>query len=178
MHRRAMLVAATAAAVAGPAFAQSDNRTNSQTSPNLDDTEKTHAEKTATIGTASLTMAKLALEKAHSAKVREFAKFEQDEQITVAAILKTMDPSLTASNPPRDVGEAIDKLKNMRGSEFDREFVAAQVQGHEMLRSIQEDYLKQGKNQGTINATKLVLGMINEHLTLLSDLQRSKESEL
>jgi Domain of unknown function (DUF4142) len=90
-----------------------------------------------------------------------------------------MDPSFTASNPPRDVGEAIDKLRNMRGGEvFDREFVTAQIQGHGMLRSIQEDYLKEGKDQGTINATKLVLGMINEHLTLLSDLQRSKESEL
>jgi putative membrane protein len=74
MHRRAMLVAATAAAVAGPAFAQSDNRTNSQNSPNLGDAERTHAEKTATIGTASLTMAKLALEKGHDAKVRNCEK--------------------------------------------------------------------------------------------------------
>jgi hypothetical protein len=47
-----------------------------------------------------------------------------------------------------------------------------------MLRTIQEEYLKEGKDQGTINATKLVLGMINEHLILLSDLKRSKESEL
>jgi hypothetical protein len=44
----------------------------------------------------------------------------------------------------------IDKLKNMRGDEvFDREFVTAQIQGHEMLTSIQEDYLKEGKEQGT-----------------------------
>ena len=138
-------LAVTAAAVAGPAFAQGDNRTVSQTSPNLDDAEKTHAEKTATIGTASLTMAKLALKRPTAQKSGNLEKSEQDEQITVAAILKTIDPSLTASNPPRDVGEAIDNLKNIRGSEFDREFVAAQVQGHEMLRSIQEDYLKQEK---------------------------------
>ena len=47
-----------------------------------------------------------------------------------------------------------------------------------MLQAIQEDYLKEGKDQGTINATKLVLGMINEHLTFLSDLKKSKESVL
>ena len=174
-----MLTAAVIGMAAGPVLAQSNIQTKAQISPALGDAEKTHAEKTTTIGTASLTMAKLALEKAHGAKVREFAKFEEDEQTTVAAILKTMDPSLSPSNPPQDVAEAIDELRNTRGGEaFDREFIAAQIQGHEMLRSIQEDYLKEGKDQGTINATKLVLGMINEHLTLLPDLKRSKESEL
>jgi putative membrane protein len=179
MDRRAMLAAAAIAIAAGPVRAQSDNRTNTQTSPALGAAEKTHAEKTATIGTASLTMANLALEKAHGEKVKEFAKFERDEQTTVAAILKTMDPGLTPANPPQGVAEAIDKLKNARGGEtFDREFVSAQIQGHEMLRTIQEEYLKEGKDQGTINVTTLVLGMINEHLTLLSDLKRSRESEL
>jgi hypothetical protein len=47
-----------------------------------------------------------------------------------------------------------------------------------MLRSIQEDYLKAGKDLGTINTTKLVIGMINEHLTLLSDLRRTGGSAL
>jgi putative membrane protein len=175
MDRRTILGAAAIVMAAGPVLAQSGDR---KTSAAIGGAEKTHAEKTAAIGTASLTMANLALEKAHGAKVREFAKFEKDEQITVAGILKSMDPSLSASSPPRDVAEAIDKLKNMRGGEFDREFVSAQIEGHEMLRSIQEEYLKEGTDQGTINATKLVLGMINEHLALLSDLKGSKESEL
>jgi putative membrane protein len=178
MDRRAILAAGAIAMAATPVFAQSDNRANARTSA-LGDAEKTHAEKTATIGTASLAMANLALEKSHGEKVREFAKFQKDEQITVAGILKTMDPSLSPSNPPQDVAKAIDKLRNMQGGEsFDREFVSAQIDGHEMLRSIQLDYLKEGKDQGTVNATKLVLGMINEHLTLLSDLKSSKESDL
>jgi putative membrane protein len=179
MDRRAMLAATAIAMAAGPVFAQSDNRTNARTSAALGQAEKTHAEKTATIGTASLAMANLALEKAHGGKVKEFAKFEKDEQITVAGILKTMDLGLSPSNPPQGVAEAIEKLRNMRGGEsFDREFVSAQIEGHEMLRSIQEDYLKGGQDQGTVNARKLVLGMINEHLTLLSDLKNTKESEL
>ena len=178
MDRRALLAAGAIAMAARPVFAQGDNRTNARTSA-LADAEKTHAEKTATIGTASLAMANLALEWAHGEKVREFAKFEKDEQITVAGVLKTMDSSLSPSNPPQDVAKAIDKLRNMQGGEsFDREFVSAQIDGHEMLRSIHLNYLKEEKDQGTVNATKLVLGMINEHLTLLSDLKSSQESDL
>jgi hypothetical protein len=41
-----------------------------------------------------------------------------------------------------------------------------------MLRSIQEDYLKSGRDPETVNTTKLILGMIKEHLTLLADLKR------
>jgi putative membrane protein len=123
-------------------------------------------------------MANLALEKAHGAKVKEFAKFEKDEQITVAGILKTME-SLSPSNPPQDVAEAINKLRDTpSGESFDREFVPAQIEGHEMLRSIQLDYLKEGKDQGIVNATKLVLGMINEHLALFADLKSSKDTDL
>ncbi len=152
MDRRAMLAAAAIAIVAGPVRAEGDSQSDKQNG--MGNAERTHAEKTAAIGTASLTMAQLASEKAHGAKVKEFAKFERDEQTTVAAILKTMDPSLTPSHLPPDVAQAIDKLKSSHGGEvFDREFVSAQIQGHEMLRSMQEEYLKEGKDQPTINVT-------------------------
>jgi polygalacturonase len=113
---------------------QSNDRTNTQT---LWDAEKTHAEKTATIGTASLTMANLALEKAHGEKVKEFAKFERDEQTTVAAILKTMDPGLTPSNPPQDVAEALRFLdRNLTGlCESTHEFVTGTGGVNAVLRT-------------------------------------------
>jgi hypothetical protein len=109
-------------------------RSNTQT---LGDAEKTHAEKTATIGTASLTMANLALEKAHGEKVKEFAKFERDEQTTVAAILKTMDPGLTPSNPPQDVAEALRFLdRNLTGlCESTHEFVTGTGGVNAVLRT-------------------------------------------
>lgn len=180
MNRRALILAAAATAAASPALAQSSPGANAPAGPPqanaaldvLAQAAKTHAEKTAQIGHASLEMADLAMEKARGAKVKEFAKFEHDEQTTVAEVLKSMDPGLTPAAPPAEVAAAIDKLKQLRpGDAFDREFVTAQIKGHEMLRTIQEDYLKAGKNSEAVNTTKLVLGMINEHLMLLTDLR-------
>ena len=172
MNRRTILLAA-AAATASPVLA----RTSSQSQ--MGEAEKTHAEKTAAIGGASLQMADIAMQKATHSKVREFAKFEHDEQTTVAAVLKSMDPSLNPPAPPPDVAAALDKLKQMRaGSAFDREFISAQTKGHELLRTIQEDYLKAGHDLPTVNTTKLVLGMIDEHLALLSDLDRDHLASL
>jgi putative membrane protein len=173
MNRRMILLAAAAAATASPALAQTASQSQ------VGDAEKTHAEKTAAIGGASLQMANIAMQKATHPKVREFAKFEHDEQTTVTAVLKSMDPSLNPPAPPPDVAAALDKLTKMRaGTAFDREFISAQTKGHELLRTIQEDYLKAGHDLPTVNTTKLVLGMIDEHLTLLSDLDRDHLASL
>jgi putative membrane protein len=192
MDRRSVILAAAATAVAAPIFAQTKDsppstgtnpppapQPNSAPAPALSQAAKTHVEKTAQIGHASLEMANLALEKARGAKVKEFAKFEHDEQTTMAEVLKSMDPSLTPPSPPAEVAQAIDKLKQLKSGEtFDREFVSAQIKGHQMLRRIQEDYLKAGENSEGINTTKLALGMINEHLMLLDDLQKTHLARL
>jgi hypothetical protein len=47
-----------------------------------------------------------------------------------------------------------------------------------LLRTIQERYLKTGHDLPTVNTTKLVLGMIDEHLALLSDLDRNRLASL
>jgi putative membrane protein len=80
---------------------------------------------------------------------------------------------------PKDVADTIDRLKQMdRGPAFGREFVSARIKGHEKLRGIQEDYLKTGKDPPPPDTTKLILGMIKEHLALLSDLQRDRLADL
>ncbi len=194
MDRRTMfLAAAAAAAAAGPAFAQTQPApaTPPQAAPNSPNTpsstrpsplgqaEQTHASQTAMLGGASLQMANIALQKARHPRLREFAKFEHDEQTIVAEVLKSMDPNLQPAQPPQDVTATIDRLRNMSpGLAFDREFVEAQIKGHEKLRGVQEDYLKTGKDLPTINVTKLTLGMINEHLALLSDLRHDRLASL
>jgi putative membrane protein len=191
MDRRTMLLAAAAAATS-PAFAQTNPasatppaaapdspNTPSDAPPPLGQAEQVHANQTAMFGGASLQMADIALQKARHPRVREFARFEHDEQTTVGAVLKSMDPNLQPPRPPQDVAATIDRLKHMPpGPAFDREFVSAQIQGHEKLRGVQEDYLKSGKDLPTVNTSKLILGMINEHLTLLSDLRRDRLASL
>jgi len=51
-----------------------------------------------------------------------------------------------------------------------------QINGHEILRTIQEDYFKAGTE--AVNTTKLVLGTINEHLSLLTDLRHTRLASL
>jgi putative membrane protein len=193
MNRRLMLLAAAAAATSAPAFAQMNPAPAPMPAPapaaspppansapsSLGQAEQTHDNQTAMLGGASLQMADIALQKARHPRVKEFAKFEHDEQTTVAAVLKSMDPNLQPPPPPQDVAATIDRLKSMSpGAAFDREFVAAQIKGHDMLRTVQEDYLKAGNDPPTVNTSKLILGMINEHLALLSDLRRDRLAAL
>jgi putative membrane protein len=182
LDRRAMFLAAAAAATAGPAFAQTKPAPNTASGTgqlSLSEAEQTHANQTAMLGGASLQMANIALQKARHPRLKEFAKFEHDEQTTVAEVLKSMDPNLQPPPPPQDVAATIDRLQHMSpGLAFDREFVSAQIQGHEKLRGVQQDYLKAGKDLPTINVSKLTLGMINEHLALLSDLRHDRLASL
>ena len=180
MNRRAILLAAAAAATSRAAVAQTEQMpAPSGASGRLGNVEQTYANQTAMVGGASLQMADLALRKARHNRVREFARFEHDEQATAAEVLKSMDPNLNPPQPPADVAAALERLKQTRPSEaFDREFVAAQIHGHEMLRTTQEDYLKSGKDPAFVNTAKLLVTVIKEHLALLHDLQSKHLSAL
>jgi putative membrane protein len=174
MNRRTILLAAAAAATSRAAIAQPNQAApvQSSASSEMSDAEQTYANQTAMIGGASLQMADLALRKARHAPVREFARFEHDEQTAASDVLKSLDSTLNPPNPPSDVAAALEKLRQARpGAAFDREFVTAQIQGHEKLKTVQEDYLKSGKDQPFVNTAKLLLTLINEHLALLNDLR-------
>ena len=165
MDRRSIIMALACGAAAGPALAQNAAH------PKMTQAELEHSTKTAMVGAASLETSNIALEKAKDAKVKEFAKFEHDEQTTVAEILKSM--GLKPPGPDPKMTDVVQKLKGMAaGAEFDRMFVTAQIEAHQMLRQIQEDYLKVGKDREHIAITKLVLGMVKEHLALLDDLKK------
>jgi putative membrane protein len=87
-------------------------------------------------------------------------------------VLISIDSTLNPPSPPSDVAAVLEKLRRAGpGAAFDREFVTAQIQGHEKLKTIQEDYLKSGQSQPFVNTAKLVLAVINEHLALLNDLR-------
>jgi putative membrane protein len=185
MDRRTILLAAAVAAASGRAAVAQNNQAppaapaSSGAAQQIGQAESTYANQTAAIGTASLQMADIAVHKARHPRVREFARFERDEQTTAAKVLKSMDANLNPPNPPSDVAGALERLKQAPpGAAFDREFVAAQIQGHEKLRTIQDDYLKDGKDQPFVNTAQLVLFVINEHLTLLNDLRHDRMTAL
>ena len=152
----------------------------------MGDAETQHMKRTMTVGSLSLATSRIALKKATDADVKEFAQFEVAEQETIADILKSMkDGSVsgTVKAPSESEVEAnldadgkamLQKLEAVKaGATFDKDYVKGQIDGHDMLLKIQEDYLASGKNPQAIAVAKLARGMIKEHLTLLKDLQEN-----
>jgi putative membrane protein len=172
MDRRHVLLALAGGITATSALAQSSMPAAPAAA--MGEAERKHAVDTAMAGTASLQMADLGLEKASNAMVKQFAKFEHDEQTTIAEILKSMDPGLASAKPDEKAMAAVAKLKEAKpGAAFDRMFVEGQIDGHETLLAIQEDYLKSGKDTHHTAVVKLARGMIKEHLALLADLKKA-----
>lgn len=146
-----------------------------------------HMKRTLAAGSLSLATSRLALTKAKNPAVKQFAEFETAEQDTIADILKgkmmpdikpmgevkaPTDAELTG-NIDQKGKELLEKLRAMKaGPDFDRDYVKAQVQGHRELLDIQETYLKSPDDRDETNVAKLAKGMIKEHLTLLTDMEK------
>ncbi|MBV8564240.1 MAG: DUF4142 domain-containing protein [Methylobacteriaceae bacterium] len=186
MDRR-LFLAGLAVASALPARAQTTQPATPPSTPTtaapapaevmgLGDVEKQHLMDTMKTGTLSLEMSKIAVQKASSAKVKEFAQLETAEQETVGDVLKAIKAAASdmAPAPELDATQTaiLQKLQQAKGTAFDREYVQGQVQGHQELLKVQETYLAAGKHLDSTNVAKLARGMIKEHLTLLQDLEK------
>ena len=131
-------------------------------------------------------LAVLGLEHRHRASPSQpVRRIRIAEQETIADILKAIQ-----TNAPRgsiqaptdaelmqnldDAGKAsVEKLRGLRaGSEFDHDYIQYEVEGHRKLLDIQEAYLKVHDNLDETNVAKLARGMIKEHLTLLTGVQK------
>jgi len=189
MHRRQMLASAAAASVALMATSVLTQSAFAQTAmpgeAAMGEAEMKHAEETGMVGSLSLATSRVAVEKATDAMVKKFAGFEVAEQETVADILMSMkaDPASAegALKKPSEAEveamidpagkEALTKLRGLSGAEFDKMYVTAQLDGHRKLLTIQEDYLKVGKNREHLSVAKLARGQVKEHIALLEDIQ-------
>jgi putative membrane protein len=139
--------------------------------------EKKHAEETKKVGSLSLATSRVAKDKATDLMVKAFATWEVAEQETIADILKSMETDGKAQGalkPPSDAEieatldpegrSAVDNLNAASGADFDRQYLAAQLEGHQKLLAIQEEYLKVGQNREHLSVTKLARGQIKEHI--------------
>ena len=138
--------------------------------------------------TVSLQQSNFALSKAQNPRVKMFAEFEIGEQNLQTDILHSFaDPAATASTStgaqqaastapelPQKDSQAMERLSHAQpGAAFDRDYVTLQIQGHQELLKLQEGYLQNGSgNRETANVARLARGQIQEHLTLLQDIQK------
>jgi predicted outer membrane protein len=113
------------------------------------------------------------LKKAKHPWVKKFAEFEVAEQETVAEVLKA------AGAQPGKVDDkdtaAIKKLQEA-GDTFDRDYLAAQIDGHQKLLKIQETYISAGKDKEHVGMAKLARGQIKEHIELLKMIQKEAKA--
>jgi predicted outer membrane protein len=145
-----------------------------------------HIEQTLAIGTLAHQAATFARDKAQHPRVKQFAMFEEAEQTTIAEVIKSLaDPATTsstgtqsaASTAPAMSQDASAKMEKMSkaqgGPEFDKEFVALQLEGHQNLLQVQERYISSNPpNRAQLAIAKLARGQIKEHIALLQDMQK------
>lgn len=163
--------------------------------------EMDHTRKVLMLGMVALESSKLAQQKASSPDLKEFARFEAEEQQTMSEVLHSMlDPASTASTGAGGAGSTtgsassaasqrstapnmnitlepkqqamMQKLQSASGADFDRAYIEAQMEGHRELLQAQEQYLQSGKNREHVNIAKLARNQIREHISLLEDMQK------
>jgi putative membrane protein len=185
--RRTVLVT-LAAAAATSTFAQTQQARPPGGAAALDDE---YIRQTLAAASLSLAASRIAEGKLQTDDLREFAQLEVVEQETLADVLKSLqNPGLAdgTMKPPSEAEaeqhldqRGREELAKMRaaptGTQFDREYLAAQTNGHLELLRMQETYLSSGRNNPNfINVAKLARAMITEHLQLLADLESAIES--
>jgi putative membrane protein len=68
--------------------------------------------------------------------------------------------------------ETIQKLQQASDAEFDKAYLAGQLEGHRDLLQVQERYLSSNpQNINHVNVVKLARGQIKEHIALLTNIQ-------
>lgn len=188
LPRRTVLVT-LAAVTATSSFAQGQS-SGAQGGVGASGPEQQWMQQTQKIGSLSLAISRIAEQKAEFDDLKEFAKFEVAEQEAVADVLKSLQNPGQVSGTIRPPSEAEveqhldqhgrEELQKMRaaqaGSQFDRDYLEAQTNGHQQLLRIQEEYLNSGRNLDAINVAKLARGLIKEHLQLLADINSDMES--
>lgn len=153
----------------------------------ISDAVKTHRKDTMAVGALSLALSRIAQPKVKGQQLKQFTEFEIAEQDTTGDILKTMmmpgvkpmgevkaptEAELMAALDPADKA-MVEKMHAMKAGEaFDHAYLKAEIEGHQKLLAIQTAYLKAADNLDETHVAKLAKGMILEHLTLLSDIEK------
>ena len=126
-----------------------------------------YAELTLAIGAVALETSRLAQSTAKDDWVKRFANFEVAEQTTVADVLGSLGMKVERGEQAADV---VDQLK--KSSNFDADYLAAQLDGHQQLLKVQEEYIQVGKDPAHVGLAKLARNQIKEHIDLIQTIQK------
>jgi putative membrane protein len=183
MNRRLVLLGVSAVtpllgpAAIRPAAAQNSTATGAGTSGSTGGTLGLLGYRAATLqlGALSRQTSEVALQRAQNLRVKQFAGFENAEQITMAQVLTSEESPQPPALTPENAAILQQVQQTQAGPAFDRQYVASQLQVHQALYRAQESFLQ---GAGTVSAdpvhiAMLARTMIQEHMRLLEDIKNA-----
>jgi putative membrane protein len=142
---------------------------------NMAEAEKEHAMQTLAVGSVALETARIAGDKGQNVWVKKFAQYEVAEQTTIAEILKSMG-AVPAKLSDKQSAMITEAKEAKAGTDFDRSFLAGQLEGHKELLKIQDTYIDKGKDEGAVSLSKLARAQIKEHIDLIETIQKDMKA--
>ncbi|GGC88639.1 DUF4142 domain-containing protein [Chelatococcus reniformis] len=97
------------------------------------------------------------------------------EQESLADVLRVANPAATSA-PPAGQPDELGELAKYAGAESDAAYVRLQLDGHNKLLAIQDEYIKSGKNPPHVGIAKLARGQIKEHIELLNTIKQQAKA--
>lgn len=135
------------------------------------------ATKAAVGGMAEVALGKLALEKSSSPKIKAFAEMmvndhgKANEELMTLAKVKNITLPATVDEEHQ---KKMDELKTKTGTDFDKAYVDAMVDGHEKTLKLMQDEGKDGKDTDLKAFANKTAPVVQTHLTMIKKIQESR----
>lgn len=153
MKRRTLFAAGAAAAVVPMA-----RMSFAQTAPDAD------MQAILLAGNFAFLSSRVAADKATDPAVQAFAALEVTEQQAVARAFGATPSDQVAP----DHAALLEQMNALEASaDFDRQYLAAQIQGHEQLRALHSAYAENGRNPMARGASIVGVPAIDSHMSML-----------
>jgi putative membrane protein len=127
--------------------------------------------KAAVGGMAEVALGKLALEKTTNPKIKEFAGMMVNDHgkanAELIAIAKTKNITLPGT-VDEEHQKKMDELKQKTGTDFDKAYVDAMVDGHKKTLTLMQDEAKDGKDADLKAFAAKTAPIVDTHLTLIN----------
>lgn len=121
-----------------------------------------------TAGEFSLESSRIALRRANSPLVRQFAGLEAEEQLAYARALGAAPGSAPV---PASKVAMLQQLQALRGRSFDAAYIRGQIMGHRQLLRINSALSRGGSSQVERSVATVAVPAIKSHLAFLSQLR-------
>jgi len=134
------------------------------------------ATKAAVGGMAEVALGKLALEKTANAKIKDFANMMVNDHGKANADLMAIAKMKNITLPvavDADHQKKMDDLKAKTGTDFDKAYVDAMVDGHKSTLTLMQNEAKDGKDAELKAFAEKTAPTVNTHLTLINSIHDS-----